>query len=112
MNQRPSLPLAAAEQALNLEIKRVQTVGHLRRTARDISSVLFGVSDETAEVVALQNAFERALTAYCEAMRSPAGALSYTAPDAVRALLTARGVAAQADVNGQQEHNDDDTTFS
>ena len=98
---RPAL--AAADRALSLEVKKMQTVGHLRRTARDIAAELCNVHDESAEVVALQNAFENALNSYLQAMRTPAAALSYVAPDAVRARLTAQGVAARAELS--REHN-------
>lgn len=96
--ERPRLPLAAADQVLRLEVKRMQTVGHLRRTARDISGELFGVHDETAEVVAFQNALEKALDQFNEAMKRPAAALSYVAPDQVRSLLAAEGRASRVEV--------------
>jgi hypothetical protein len=105
MTQPRPLPLAEAASSLALEVKKMQTVGHLRFTARDIAGVMFNVNSETAEVVALQNAFERALNNFVEAMRSPAAAIGYTAPDSTRAYLTAKGVAAQAEINGQSDHD-------
>lgn len=99
-NIRPVL--ASVDRALDLDVKRMQTVGHLRRTARDIAANLFNVHDETAEVVALQNSLEGALRAFCEAMRSPAAAISYVSPDAVRALITAQSEAAKYDSNQEE----------
>ncbi|AEI71075.1 hypothetical protein [EBPR siphovirus 2] len=90
--------LQSVDRALEMEVKRQQTVGHLRRVARDIAHNLYGVTDETAETVALQDEFSKCLTRYCEAMRSPVSALNYLAPDAVRALLTAQSPAAQAEI--------------
>lgn len=92
---RPALQ--AADRGLELEVKKMTTVGHLRRTARDIASNLFGVTDESAEVVALQNSFEKCLNSYVESMRTPTNALSYVAPDAVRALLVSQSPASTAD---------------
>lgn len=90
--------LQAADRGLDLEIKRQQTIGHLRKTAREIASNLYGVTDETGEVVALQDSLAKCLFAFCDAMRSPVGALNYIAPDAVRALLTSQSPAAQAEI--------------
>ncbi len=85
--------LQAADRSLELDVKRRATVAHLRSTARDIASNLFGVSIETGETVALQDRFEAALNEYVTAMRSPTLAVAYTAPDATRAKITAMAVA-------------------
>lgn len=95
-NIRPVLQ--AADRGLALEVQRQQTIGHLRKLSRDIGSALYGVTDETAEIVALQDSFAKCLDAFIQAMRTPVGALNYVAPDAVRALLTAQSPAAQAEI--------------
>lgn len=98
--------LSRTSRKLNLDVAKMATVGHLRRTARDIALNLFGVQTETAEVVALQNAFERSLNAFCEATSSPSAAAAYVAPDTARALQAAQSNAAKvapADVAATDE---------
>lgn len=93
-NLRPVMQ--SAERALALEVNQRATIGHLRATARDIASRLYGVTIETGEVVALQDRFEAALREFCKAMMSPVAATAYTAPDATRAKITAMAVAEAA----------------
>ncbi len=88
--------LARTDRVTSLTVGKIQTIGHLRRTARDIASNLFGIHTETAEVVALQNEFERALNRFCEANASPSAALAYISPDAARAQQVAQSLAARA----------------
>jgi len=84
---RPTLE--AADRALILEQRRLSTIGHLRHTAREIAGTLFSISVETAEVVGLQDALQKALDAFIASQRSPASALAYLAPDQVRAKIAA-----------------------
>lgn len=104
MNERPSITLAlnAADRNADYEVKVKQTIGHLRRTARDIAATLHGVHDETAEVVTLQDHFEKSLSVFVQAMRSPAQAIGYVAPDTLRGKLTAQSVAAHAEPEGDE----------
>jgi hypothetical protein len=90
---RPALE--AADRALILEQRRLSTIGHLRHTAREIAGNLFGISAETAEVVGLQDAMQKALDAFITSQRSPAAALAYIAPDQVKAKLTAMSESAK-----------------
>lgn len=88
--------LARTDRNTSLTVGKIQTVGHLRRTARDIAANLFGIHTETAEVVALQNAFENAMNAFCKGASTPSEALEYVAPDAARAQQVAQSLAARA----------------
>lgn len=90
---RPALD--AADRALILEQRRLSTIGLLRTTARDIAAQLFNVTAETAEVVGFQDALQKALDAFIASQRSPASALSYIAPDQVRAKIAAMSESAK-----------------
>lgn len=96
---RPSLD--AADRALILEQKRLSTIGHLRSTAREIAHELFETTIETAEVVAFQDALRKALDLFIDSQRSPAAALSYVAPDQVKAKIAAMSESAKAEVEGE-----------
>ncbi len=91
--------LQAADRALILEQRRLATIGLLRSTARDIAGQLFSISVETPEVVGLQDAFQKALDAFIASQRSPAAALSYLAPEQVRAKITALSVSSNEEVD-------------
>lgn len=84
---RPALE--AADKALDLELQRRATIGHLRHTAREIAKNLFGIQVETGEVVTLQDQFEKVLNAFIQSQASPTMAHAYVAPEAVRARIDA-----------------------
>ena len=88
---RPAL--ASADRALDLEIAQRNTIAHLRATAREIGKNLYSLQIETGEIVALQDAFEKALMQFCTAMRDPTVATAYVAPTATRLKIEAAAVA-------------------
>lgn len=95
--------LERANESLYAEVKRIQTVGYLRRVARDVAAELFSVHDETAEVVAFQNALEKSLNQFVEAMGNPVAAMSYVAPDQVRGRIAASGRANKVELEAAEE---------
>lgn len=95
----PLLRGADAREALS--INQRHTVGHLRATAREIAKNLYGIQIETGEVVALQDAFEKALMQFCIAQSDPAVAAEYIAPVAARLKVEERAVAKE--VGDEQE---------
>lgn len=97
MQQSLQETLRATDRKHANELKVKTAVAHLRATARDIAHALFGVNIETAEVVVMQDQFEKVLYGFVNSQDSASSAATYVSPDQTRARITAASVAAGDD---------------